>query len=285
MHKRMTIEHKKSSIEFSRRAMLAGALASGTVAILPAIPAFAASPIRAFKPSGSGSMGHKAYDAILKRHVKPDNAGYNRIDYKALKGSAHGALKAYLGDLQAAAPSRFSRAAAHAYWINLYNAATLDVVLDHYPVSSIKKINLGGGGLFGSGPWSKELLKVEGMELSLDDVEHRIVRPLFRDPLSHYALNCASYSCPNLATTAFNHSNLNALMAENAIHYVNHKRGVDVARGSITASKIYSWYAGDFGGRSKLKSHWSQFAEPELSRAIKGARIGRFRYDWSLNDV
>ncbi len=285
MHKRMTIEYKTDSIEFSRRTVLAGAFASGFAAVLPATPAFAASPIRAFKPSGSDSMGHKAYDAILKRHVKPDNAGYNRIDYKALKGSAHGALKAYLGDLQAATPSQFSRTAAHAYWINLYNAATLDVVLDHYPVSSIKKISLGGGGLFGSGPWSREFLKVEGRALSLDDVEHRIVRPLFRDPLSHYALNCASYSCPNLATTAFTDANLKALMAENAVKYVNHKRGVNVTRGSITASKIYSWYAGDFGGRSKLKSHWNQFAEPDLSGAIKSARIGRFRYDWSLNDV
>ena len=281
----MTIEHKKSSVELTRRAVLAAALASGSAAVLPAIPAYAASPIRAFKPSGSGKMGHKAFDSILKRHLKPDNAGYNRVDYRGLKNSAHGALKAYLGDLQAATPSRFSQAAAHAYWINLYNAATLDVVLDHYPVKSIKKINLGGGGLFGSGPWSKDLLKVEGQDLSLDDVEHRIVRPLFRDPLSHYALNCASYSCPNLATTAFTHTNLSALMAENAVKYVNHTRGVDVSRGSITASKIYSWYAGDFGGRSKLKSHWSQFAEPDLSGAIKAARIGRFRYDWSLNDV
>ncbi len=281
----MTIELKDNPVVFSRRTALAAGLAGGFAALLPAPPAFAAPPIRAFKPSGSGSIGHKAFDTILKRHVKPDNAGYNRIDYKALKGSAHAALKAYIAELQAATPSRFSVAAAHAFWINLYNAATLDVVLDHYPVSSIKKINLGGGGLFGSGPWSKDILKVEGRDLSLDDVEHRIVRPLFRDPLSHYALNCASYSCPNLATSAFTDANLNALMAENAVKYVNHSRGVDVTRGSITASKIYSWYAGDFGGRSKLKTHWSQFAEPDLSAAIKGARIGRFRYDWSLNDV
>lgn len=281
----MTYQNQDGPIDLSRRAALAGAAAGGFLALLPVSYATAASAIGNFKPSGSGSMSHKSFDAILKRHVKPDNAGYNRVDYRALKGSAHAALKAYIAELQSAAPSRFSRAAAHAYWINMYNAVTLDVVLDHYPVTSIKKINLGGGGLFGSGPWSKEFLKVEGKALSLDDIEHRIVRPLFRDPLSHYALNCASYSCPNLATVAFTATNLDALMAENAVKYVNHKRGVSVARGSITASKIYSWYAGDFGGRRKLKSHWSQFAEPELAGAIEGARIGRFRYDWSLNDV
>lgn len=281
----MNIEQRNGSSDLSRRMVLTGAMAGGLVSLFPAASAIAATAISGFKPSGSGSISHASYDAILKRHVKPDNAGYNRIDYKALKSSGHAALKAYIADLQAATPSGFSNAAAHAYWINMYNAATLDVVLDHYPVSSIKKINLGGGGLFGSGPWSRKILNVEGRKLSLDDVEHRIVRPIFRNPLSHYALNCASYSCPNLADSAFTTKNLDALMAVNAVKYVNHQRGVDVKRGTIIASKIYSWYAGDFGGRSKLKTHWNQFAEPELSGAIKGARIGRFRYDWSLNDV
>lgn len=230
-------------------------------------------------------MNHAAYDALLSRYVRPDGAGYNRVDYRSFKAGGHGALKAYLRQLEDARPSGFASGEAHAYWVNLYNARTLDVVLDHYPVGSIKRINLGGGGLFGGGPWSRKLMTVEGEALSLDDIEHRIVRPLFGDPMSHYALNCASYSCPNLATKAFTGTAMVRMMAENGRAYVNHPRGLSISNGVITASRIYSWYAGDFGGRGRLKRHWSALAEPDLAGRIGPAGIGAFVYDWALNDV
>jgi hypothetical protein len=252
-------------------------------AALP-IQAFAAEPLAAFAPNGSSGFNHAAFDAILGGAVKPDAEAYNRVDYKALKGS-RGALQAYLADLQAAQPSAMSKAEAKAYWINLYNAKTLDVILDRYPVSSIKKINLGGGGIFGSGPWSAKLMTVEAQEISLDDIEHRILLAVFKDPMTHYALNCASYSCPNLATRAFTGKNTAALMRENAVAYVNHPRGVTVADGSITASKIYSWYAGDFGGKRQLKPHWLKFAQPAKGEQISAAQGITFDYDWRLNDV
>ncbi len=271
--------------ETGRRQVLLGAVAL-TGAAFFGIPdrAHAASALSQFKPSGGGSADHSAFDAIVQAHVKPDGSGYNKVDYKALKGQ-HGALKAYVASLEAIDPVSLSAAEAKAFWINLYNAKTLDVVVGKYPVSSIKKIKLGGGGLFGSGPWSAELMTVNGTALSLDDVEHRILRAVFGDPMVHYALNCASVSCPNLAARAYTGKNAKALMRESATAYVNHPRGVKVDNGSITASKIYSWYAGDFGGKGKLKDHWSQFAAPDHASAINGAELGGFDYDWSLNDV
>jgi hypothetical protein len=263
-----------------RRQFLTGLSALGGAALL-AGPA-QASALAQFRPAGNGDIGHDAFDALLRAHVRPDAAGYNRVDYAGLRGR-HGALKAYVVELESAAPSRFSRNAAHAYWINLYNAKTLDVVLDAYPVRSIKDINLGGGGIFGSGPWSRKLMRVEGAELSLDDIEHRIVRPLFADPMSHYGLNCASYSCPNLATRAYVAGNVDQLLAEGAVAYVNHPRGVSVSGGRINASRIYSWYADDFGGTEGLKPHWLRFASQAQAAAIAPARIGGYNYDWSLN--
>lgn len=267
----------------TRRQLLVGgsAFALLTVARAPAL----AATIDAFQPRGTGGVDHTAFDRLLQTHVKPDGNGYNRVDYRGFAASGRAALKSYLDLLEQARPSTFKRAEAHAYWINLYNAKTLDVVLDNYPVRSIKTINLGGGGLFGRGPWSKKLIRVEGRDLSLDDVEHRIVRPIFADPMSHYALNCASYSCPNLATRAFTGVNLDRLMAGNAAAYVNHERGVSVADRAITASKLYSWYASDFGGRRRLKKHWNRFATPPLKSAIEAAPLGGFVYDWALNDV
>ena len=266
----------------ARRDLLSG---SALILLTAAHPALAARPLGQFAPRGDGRIDHTAFDRLLAAYVRPDAAGYNRVDYRGLKNEAHDALKTYVVELESARPTALSRSQAHAYWINLYNAKTLDVVLDDYPVRSIKDIRLGGGGLFGSGPWSRKLMAVEGQDLSLDDVEHRIVRALFDDPMSHYGLNCASYSCPNLAVRAFTGANVEELLNENARAYVNHPRGVAVRSGRITASKIYAWYAADFGGRPQLKTHWRVFAAPDHRAAIDAASLGRFVYDWSLNDT
>jgi Protein of unknown function, DUF547 len=267
----------------SRRHLLLGSAAIIGASLAPDVSA-AASALDAFAPNGGGGFDHSAFDSVLDGAVIPDAQGYNRVNYKTLKGKST-ALTAALAQMQAASPSNFSKAEAKAFWINLYNAKTLDVVLDKYPVTSIKKINLGGGGLFGSGPWSAKILNVERQDLSLDDVEHRILRALFKDPMTHYALNCASYSCPNLAARAYTAANMAKLMQANAAAYVNHKRGVSLDGASITASKIYSWYGADFGGKSKLKAHWMKFAAPEKAAAIDAAQSVSFDYDWKLNDV
>ena len=249
-----------------------------------AVPAFAADdPLEQFRPTGSATFNHSAFDAILEAHVKPDGEGYNQVDYKSLAAD-HGKLDAYLDALAAFDPTTLSEDEAHAYWINTYNAKTLDVILDHYPTKSIKRINLGGA-LFRGGPWSKEILEVNGTPLTLDDVEHRIVRAIFLDPMSHYGLNCASYSCPNLMTDAYTGETLDALLAESGRQYVEHDRGVKIEDGAITASKIFDWYADDFGGEGKLKEHWASLATPEKAAAIEAAEIARYRYDWSLNDI
>ncbi|WP_419907321.1 DUF547 domain-containing protein [Hoeflea sp.] len=269
----------------TRRTLLTGSAAFGVAALTKTGTAQAASPMTALRPRGSGTVDHAAFGQILRAYVVSDAEAYNTVDYRRLKSDGHRALKSYIVAMQQVRPTTLSVAEGHAYWINLYNAATLDVVTDYYPVTSIKKINLGGGGIFGSGPWSRKILTVEGAQLSLDDIEHRIVRPLFSDPMSHYGLNCASYSCPNLFVEAYTARNVDRLLAQNARDYVNHSRGVAVRGGRITASKIYSWYAGDFGGKSRLKQHWSAFAEPQHKAAIGAASLGRFVYDWSLNDV
>ncbi len=230
------------------------------------------------------SEGDAGYASLLKSAVKPDGAGYNRVNYSALvtrKTDLDGVVAAY----QTVSTKALSAKDAKAFWINLYNATTLKVIVDHYPVNSIKDIKLGGGGLFGSGPWSAKLVKVDGRALSLDDIEHKILRKTYKDPFLHYALNCASYSCPNLATVPYTGENASALMREGAKAYVNHPRGIEIKDGAITASKIYSWYAGDFGGKGKLKDHWMSQASAEKAALIEAAEISSYTYDWSLNNA
>ncbi|MGL4489387.1 MAG: DUF547 domain-containing protein [Rhizobiaceae bacterium] len=257
-------------IAFNRRQLILG---------VTALALFARSSSQALAAEGDA-----VYASLLQGAVKPDSTGYNRVNYEALvarKADLDGVVAAY----QTVSAKAMSANAAKAFWINLYNATTLKVIVDHYPVKSIKDIKLGGGGLFGSGPWSAKLVTVDGRALSLDDIEHKILRKTFKDPFIHYALNCASYSCPNLATIPYSAVNSAELMRESAKDYVNHPRGIDIKDGSITASKIYSWYAGDFGGKGKLKDHWKAQASPEKAALIEPAKISTFTYDWSLNNA
>jgi hypothetical protein len=263
-----------------RRFVVAGLAALIASAALKPLPAMAA--MTGFRPKGQAKVDHARYDALLKSYVKSDANAYNRVDYGGVKANLS-VLRDYIAALEAVDPVSLSRNEAHAYWINLYNAKTLEVVADAFPVKSIKKINLGGSGLFGSGPWKAKIITVNGTALSLDDVEHEIVRALFKEEMSHYGLNCASYSCPNLAARAYTGTNVDALLRESAIAYVNHPRGVSVENGRITASKIYSWYADDFGGKGKLKPHWQALANPDKATAIESASISGYDYDWSIN--
>lgn len=266
-------------MDMNRRQL--GGLFTGAL-MLAAAPAFAASALKEFKPAGNGTADHSVFDTILEKYVSVDGAGYASVNYGALVGQ-RASVDGYIASLTAIDPRQLGRNEAHAYWINLYNAKTLALMLENWPVKSIRDIKLGGGGLFGKGPWSKKLMTVSGTELSLDDIEHRIVRPIFNNPLSHYALNCASYSCPNLMPRAYTAANLKSQMQESATLYINHPRGVSIKDGEITASKIYSWYADDFGGKSELKAHWLQFASPELAAQIEAASISAYDYNWNAN--
>ena len=257
-------------MHLTRRILIAGSASLAAASFLR--PQAASAALSGFRPKGQSRFDHSAFDALVKAHVVPDAQSYNRVDYRAMKSNL-AVLRSYIASLESADPASLSRNEAHAFWINLYNAKTLEIVADAFPVTSIKKINLGGSFLFGSGPWKAKVLTVSGTELSLDDVEHEIVRAIFRDPMSHYGLNCASYSCPNIASSAFTGANVDALLRQNAVAYINHPRGVSVENGRITASKIYSWYVGDFGGKRKLKDHWSSFATSQKAAQIASASI------------
>lgn len=236
---------------------------------------------------GADDVNHAAFDAILKAYVRTGADGINRVDYAALKaGADRAALSAYLSDLQAVPVRGLPRPAQRAYWINLYNALTLDVVVSRYPVRSIRDIAISPG-LFSVGPWGKKLVTVEGKSLSLDNIEHDILRAIWRDPRIHYAVNCASLGCPNLQDRAFTAQNVERLLDETARAFVNHPRGVRIEGGRLVASSLYHWYAKDFREReSGLLGHLHRYAKPALAADLKTFdRVSRYTYDWALNDI
>ena len=237
-------------------------------------------------PDSKLTIDHDVWSNFLKAHVEEASGGVNRIDYARVPKTARDALASYLRRMEEIPISEYSRDEQLAYWVNLYNALTISVVLEHYPVASIRDINLSKG-LFSKGPWNKKLLTVEGREISLNDIEHRILRPIWKDPRIHYAVNCASIGCPNLLQQSFTANNVHELLEKGAHDYVNHPRGASVESDRLRVSSIYVWFESDFGGNSSgVISHLKQYADESLASALEQInKISDNEYDWALNDV
>jgi hypothetical protein len=237
-------------------------------------------------PQSTLSIDHATWNRLLAAYVVQSPDGVNRFRYGQVTPADREALEGYIGELAAVAVSSINRSEQMAYWMNFYNALTIKVILDHYPVDSIRDIDISPG-LFANGPWGKKLVRVEGEALSLDDMEHRILRPIWKDPRVHYGVNCASIGCPNLQPTAFTSDNLDAQLEAGARAYVNHPRGARVETGTLTVSSIYEWFKVDFGSSDAgVIDHLKRYANPGLLAALeKLDRISRDQYDWSLNDA
>ena len=236
-------------------------------------------------------IDHTAWQEILNDYLRKHDSGVNRFDYAVLKANARDTAKlsSYLTYLQSFDPRIYSQAEQKAYWINFYNALTVKVVTDAYPVKSIKDISeslLGKLGRIFGGPWDDVHAKVVGLDLTLNNIEHGILRPIWKDNRIHYAVNCASYGCPNLSATAFTAENTEELLDVGARAYVNHPRGVDfVDDDFLVISSIYKWYVTDFGGDEKsVINHLVKYADKALATRLREFTGSvDYEYDWSLN--
>ena len=231
------------------------------------------------------SSVHADWTSILQTYVgAPDNNGLAHFDYSGLKANAadKAKLDGYIESLEAMNPDSMSENEAIAFWANLYNAVTIQVVVDNYPVKSIKKL-----GSFNSGPWKKDLVTVNGKKMSLNDIEHGTLRKNYPNPAYvHYMVNCASIGCPNLHNEAWEADTLEAKRKEAAAAYINSPRGAMVDGDELTVSSIYDWFQEDFGGnKAGVIEHLRTYATGDLATAIQnGAKIDDFEYDWSLNE-
>ncbi|MDH5748223.1 MAG: DUF547 domain-containing protein [Rhodospirillales bacterium] len=246
-------------------------------------------------------IDHSFWDGFIKSFVVRGGDGINRVAYaRALKEQK--ALSSYLKQLQLVPIGRYNRNEQLAYWINLYNALTVSMILENYPVGSIKEITLEKkdasdfvfglpkllSRLFSDGPWDGKLAMVQGVELSLNDIEHRILRPIWKDPRIHYALNCAAIGCPNLQGRAFTGANAETLLEKGARDFVNHPRAVTIKEEKgLFVSSLYIWYMDDFGGKEiNVLRHLHKYAHPILRSAIgEFTEISGDEYDWSLNEA
>lgn len=265
---------------------LLAATALGSVALAPHAVAQETAPMTKTMTTEAMMMADESinapYNDILSTYLT-EKDGINLFDYGAVTPEDRKKLQDYIKTLEAQTPSAMSQNDAIAYWANLYNAVTLEVILENYPVKSIRDI---GGNLIFKGPWRDEVVTVEGNRMSLDNIEHDTVRAQFDEPRIHYAFNCASIGCPNLGMTAWEGATLDEDLDVAARAYIAHDRGIKVEGRRVTASSIYKWFKEDFGTNDQeILDHIRQYATGDKAEALKDVtRINRYEYDWSLND-
>ena len=257
-------------------------------AVAPAAAAPKAEPWprwEAHRVDSTGTVDHSPWDGVLARHNVPAADGSRRFAYDRVGPDDRRRLGDYIDALANVAVSDLGRDQQRAYWINLYNALTVKVVLDRWPVASIRDIAISPG-LFSVGPWGRKVIRVEGEPLSLDDIEHRILRPIWKDARVHYALNCAAIGCPDLLPIAFTAANTEELLERAARAFVNHPRGARIEGGRLVVSSIYVWFRSDFGDGTDAAviAHLARHARPEFARALAGIeRVSDHGYDWAIN--
>jgi Protein of unknown function, DUF547 len=246
---------------------------------LSVVIGFVCSNCRSIKRNtDSTPVTHEMWDALLKKHVGAD--GF--VDYKGfVQDSA--ALNRYLHLLESAHPSdkNWSRNEQMAYWINAYNAYTVQLIVRNYPVESIKDIKRGVA--FVNSVWDIKFIHIQGFTYDLNNIEHNILRPVFKDARVHAAVNCASYSCPKLLNEAYTAQRLEAQLDASMRGFVN-----DPLRNRITADKaevseIFKWFKGDFErDAGSVREFLNRYSKVKL---LDKTEISHIDYNWKLNEA
>lgn len=239
--------------------------------------------------AAASTASHALLTAILADHVKD-----GQVDYTALKSDER--LTRYLGQLAATDPAALASDPERlALWLNAYNAYTLKLIIDREPVRSITEIGTGGlilGSVLKTTAWDIRFAEVGGKKYTLNEIEHEVIRARFKDARAHFALNCASGSCPILPSSAFEADQLDDQLDAQGRLFLRDstKNRFDLSSRTAHLSSIFKWYGKDFGpdDRSALLAA-AKFAEPDVRRSIEADpaawTVKYLAYDWSLNAV
>ncbi len=231
---------------------------------------------------------HGLFSDILQQYV---NKG--KVNYKKLKDDSR--LDAYIISLSKINPDTItSQKDKLAFWINVYNVYTLQVICKNYPLESINDLHGGGlilGMVFGTTIWDDEFVSINGEETTLNHIEHEIIRPVFKDPRAHFALVCASKSCPPLRPEAYEGYKLDKQLDDQGKIFMsdNFKNSFDIKNKTANLSKIFSWFSEDFGDEDEnILSFVSDYIEKDIAENIKNNPeswdIDYLDYDWGLNE-
>ena len=224
--------------------------------------------------SAKEGIDNSIYASLLKKYVTDARVNYNGLKNDEKK------LDRYLNLMSSTDVKSLSRNDQYAFYINAYNAFTLKLILTRYPgINSIKEI----GGFF-SNPWKKKFISLQGKTVNLDYIEHQVLRPQFKDPRVHFAINCASKSCPSLRNEPYEADQIEKQLDEQARAFINDKKHNYYKEGYLYLSKIFDWFKDDFNDNPLL--FIKQYADGDLKEKLRNEsdiKINYLEYNWSLN--
>lgn len=232
-------------------------------------------------------VDHQLWQSLLSRFVRESADGINRVAYREFDEAAKLELSNYLESMSRVVPTQLNQNEQLAYWINLYNAQTIQVVLDHPKKKSI----LSMGPFFAFGPWDEPYLTIEGKPVTLNDIEHRILRPIWQDHRLHYVLNCASIGCPNLNRHAYQAELIDQQLAGAQANFLRHPRAVTLTdSGKLQVTSLFDWYLIDFAQDISGLLAYLAAQRPDLAADLsalvdEGNPKIDYVYDWDLNVV
>ena len=213
-------------------------------------------------------FSHEIWNQLLQKYVSPTG----KVNYKGLIQEKD-KLVEYLDLLSAHTPqSDWKRAKTMAWWINVYNAFTVKLIIDNYPLKSIRDIEK---------PWDRPFINLGGKSYTLNQVEHDILRARYKDPRIHFAVNCASFSCPSLPVKAFTESNLNQMLEQYTRAFINDTRHNTLGPQKAEVSSLFDWYKEDFTKNGSVIDFINKYAKTKLA---DNAKIEYKVYNWSLNE-
>lgn len=232
-------------------------------------------PIKMVEPQGMTILNssqevidHSQWDKLLKKHVNSEGL----VDYKGFLNDT-AVLDDYLKMLSENKPSEdWSVQELLAYYINLYNAGTVKLIVENYPIKSIKDINR---------PWTKDRIQIGDKMLSLGDIEHKILRKM-NEPRIHFAINCASFSCPKLITEAYTASKINKQLESATKNFINSNEN-EITSGALKLSSIFDWFKKDFqvNGKTDVIGFINLYSKIKIDPT---AKISYKNYNWDLNE-
>lgn len=220
---------------------------------------------------------HATWNNLLKKHVNQE--GF--VNYKGFIADKK-VFESYLKTLSDNPPTdKWSDKEKMAFWINAYNAFTVKLIIDHYPIKSIKDIGSSIQIPFVNTPWQYKFFSIGGEKMKLDEIEHQILRKRFNDPRIHFALVCASYSCPRLLNEAYTADKLEEQLTSQAKHFLANKKKNEITPDKLIISKYFTWYKGDFTKNSTLIEYLNKYAPVKINA---DADIEYKDYNWTLNE-
>lgn len=236
---------------------------------------------RAYTPGSKRLVDHSIWSRFLAIYVRKRSDKVPMLPYGEIAGAELELLDSYLADLAGTPVHALDRPEQYAFWLNLHNALVVRLITRAYLVLSVRDIDFGDGT-----PWHRPIVEVEGRPLSLADIRNGILRAYWRDGRLHYGLSYGAIGSPGLMREAFTGQNVDLLLDEQALDFVNHPRGVWIEGGRATLSGLYDWYLDDFGGtRMAILAHLKLYALPALRAELTESMPISYAFDWSLNDA